>query len=355
MVRRYNSFSQAAGENGLSRILVGFHFRKAVVEGIRHGRRIGNRAVDRFLRPEGKVSAAIAAFPGANGRIAFVSDRHGGDSDIWTIRPNGSGAVNLTPDSDGADELANWRADGRKIAFQSDRETPDNPTPAGSEGPDFEIFVMNPDGSNQTQITFNELDDEDPAWSPSGRRIAFQRDFSPERGEIDYDILTMKADGTDERNLTNSPGVLDHEPNWSPNGRNIAFARAPDDDSNNDIYRMRPDGSNVRRLTRNDRDNEFPNWSPHGRRIAFNSNRADEENFDVYTMRAGGGDVTRLTFNKAGDAFPAWSPDGRKIAFASDRDGAPDIFTMRADGRDETNRTNRKASDFFPDWQPLGG
>ena len=51
VLRRYAGFSQAAAENGISRILVGFHFRKAVEEGIEHGRRIGDRAVDRFLKP----------------------------------------------------------------------------------------------------------------------------------------------------------------------------------------------------------------------------------------------------------------------------------------------------------------
>jgi hypothetical protein len=51
VTRRYRSFSQAADENGLSRILVGFHFRKAVEKGIEHGTRIGGRAVDRFMRP----------------------------------------------------------------------------------------------------------------------------------------------------------------------------------------------------------------------------------------------------------------------------------------------------------------
>jgi Tol biopolymer transport system component len=227
----------------------------------------------------------------------------------------------------------------------SDRETPGNPTPPGFPGPDYEIFVTNADGSNQTQVTFNELDDEDPAWSPSGKRIVFQRDFDPVRGEVDYDVLTVRVDGTAERNLTNSPGVPDIEPSWSPNGRRIAFASDPDGDDNYDIYKMTTDGANVQQLTSGSLDNEFPDWSPDGRRIAFNSNRDDplEENFEVYTMGAGGGHVTRLTFNPAGDGLPTWSPDGHRIAFASNRDGSPDIHTMRADGGNQVNRTNKRS------------
>ena len=121
-LRRYTSFSQAAAENGLSRILVGFHFRKAVDEGIAHGNKIGNLAVDRFLRPERRHGNHHGHKE--NGRIAFDSDRAGGDPDIWTMNPDGSGLVNLTADSGGADERASWRADGRKIAFMSDRRSP---------------------------------------------------------------------------------------------------------------------------------------------------------------------------------------------------------------------------------------
>jgi Tol biopolymer transport system component len=304
------------------------------------------------------VSPALGAFPGENGKIAFLSDRAGGDSDIWTMNPKGSNRDNLTPNSSATDALPNWRADGRKIVFESDRETPRNPAVPGLEGPDLEIFVMNADGSNQTQLTFNELDDENAAWSPDGTRMVFQRDFAPARGELDYDILTMTAKGTGERNLTNSPGVLDHEPNWSPSGRHIAFASAPDAGANNDIYKMRPDGSNRTQLTIDAHDNEFPNWSPDGRRIAFNSNRDDailQENFEVYTMRAGGDDVTRLTFDEAGDGLPAWSPNGHRIAFGSNRAGSPDIFTMSADGPNQVNLTNHQAFDYAPDWQPRGG
>jgi Tol biopolymer transport system component len=305
------------------------------------------------------VSPALGAFPGDNGKIAFHSDRDGGDGDIWTMNPNGSEQVNLTASSEGEDFRASWRADGKKIAFMSDRETPSNPTPPGFPGPDFEIFVMDADGSNQTQITFNSLDDEDPGWSPNGKRIVFQRDFDPVRGQFDLDILTMRANGAHERNLTNSPGVQDFEPNWSPDGRRIAFASERDGDG--EIYTMRPNGSGVRQLTFNGVEFEGqPSWSPDGRKIAFTSERdaVPETPFqtEIYAMGADGSHQTRLTFDDLSDRFPAWSPDGRQITFSSNRDfivGTVDIFTMRADGSNPVNRTNNLAFDIDPDWQPL--
>ena len=310
------------------------------------------------------VSPALGAFPGDNGKIAFESERDGGDTDIWTMNPHGSNQVNLTANSEGNDASASWRADGQKIAFMSDRATPTNPTPPGFPGPDFEIFVMNADGSNQTQITFNGFDDEAPAWSPNGKRIVFQRDFDTVRGQVDYDILRMRANGAHERNLTNSPGVQDFGPDWSPDGRRIAFSGERDGDA--EIYTMRPNGSGVRQLTFNNGPTQFdgdPNWSPDGRKIAFTSERdavpATPFQVEIYTMRADGGDQTRLTFDDLSDFFPAWSPDGRKIAFTSFRDATEEaednaeIYTMRADGSDQVRRTNDPAFDAAPDWQPL--
>jgi TolB protein len=236
-----------------------------------------------------------------NGRIAFASDRRSGeDLDIWSMRPNGSNPINLTADSEADDFGPSWRPDGRKLAFMSNRETVTNP-----QG-DFEIFVMNADGSGVRQLTANRFDDEFPSWSPDGRKLVFQRDFDPVVGEVDYDLFTMKADGTHQRNLTRSPGIDDQDADWSPTGGRIAFA--------------------------SDRD----------------------ENFEIYSMRANGGDQTRLTFDEAFDFGPAWSPDGRHIAFATDRDGNDEIYTMRADGSRQVNRTRRPAFDIQPDWQASG-
>jgi Tol biopolymer transport system component len=312
------------------------------------------------------VSAALGAFPGENGRILFDRFRVGGEiPDIWTMSPSGGNDVPLTANSPAFDGRASWRADGQKIAFMSDRETLSNPTSPGfPDDPDFEIFVMDADGSNQTQITFNELDDVVPAWSPNGKRIVFARDFDPVRGQSDDDIFTMRANGADERNLTRSPGVEDYDPDWSPDGRRIAWTGERDGDA--EIYTMRPSGSGVQQLTFNEGPTQFdgePNWSPDGRKIAFSSERdaVPETPFqvEIYTMRADGGNQTRLTFDDLSDFLPAWSPDGRKIAFTSFRDVTEEtqdnaeIYTMRADGRDQVRLTNNTVFDAAPDWQPL--
>jgi Tol biopolymer transport system component len=294
----------------------------------------------------GGVSPALGAFPGENGRIAFDSDRDGGDTDVWTMRPNGGKLVNLTADSDAFDGMSSWRADGRKLVFVSDRSTAANP-----EG-DTEIFVMNADGSNQQQITFNALDEEFPAWSPDGRSLVVARDLDPIADQFDEDLFTMEADGANEQNLTNTPGVDEIEPSWSPAGHSIAFVS--DRDGDEEIYTMRPDGTGVRQLTVNALGEAFPDWSPDGRLIAFHSGPRFEFNlYDVYTMPADGGDRTPLTTHAGFDGFPVWSPDGRQLAFTSGRDDNGEIYTMRADGSHERNQTRDAALDIAPDWQPL--
>jgi len=96
---------------------------------------------------------AWAAFPGANGKIAFDSIRDG-DWEIFVMNSDGSGPTQLTFIHTAVDAEPAWSPDGSKIAFMSDRDG------------EWEIFVMNSDGSGQTQLTFNTVDDMDPDWQP---------------------------------------------------------------------------------------------------------------------------------------------------------------------------------------------
>ena len=265
-----------------------------------------------------------------SGRIVFHSSRDG-NYEIYVMNADGSDITRLTHNSV-RDYGPSLSPDGRRIAFQSWRD--DNE----------DIYVMNADGSDVTRLTENEAADYGPIWSPDGRRIAFTSDRDG-NGEI----YVMNADGSGQTRLTDNPAA-DYAPSWSPDGQRIAFGSYRDGE---DIYVMNADGSGQTRLTDGPMPNGTPSWSPDGRRIAFESWR--DWNWEIYVMNADGSGQTRLTDNPATDYAPIWLPDGRRIAFMSIvRDSNKDIYVMNADGSGQTRLTDNPATDGAPIWLPDG-
>src|SRR5215207_501475 len=206
-----------------------------------------------------------------------------------------------------------------------------------------EIYVMNADGSEQTNISNNTAFDGYPHWSRDVKKIAFMTS----RDGINYEIYVMNADGTSQTRLTNNAD-LDAEPSWSPDGTKIAF-RSDRDNHNYQIYVMNADGSEQTNISNNTAADIRPDWSPDGTKIAFASDRAGS--YQIYVMNADGSEQTRLT-NPAFGYQPSWSPDGTEIAFSSSRDGNSEIYVMNADGSEQTNISNNPAVHDNPDWGP---
>ena len=208
------------------------------------------------------------------------------------------------------------------------------------------IFAMRANGadaarliSSTTPATYGH-----PAWSPDGTKIAFHSDR-----DGNFEIYVMNSDGSGVTRVTNN-AALDGVPVWSPDGTKIAFASSRD--GRNEIYVMSSDGSGVTRASSEQEEEQQPSWSPDGTRIAFISARAGQ--YDVYVMNADGSGITRLTNDPAGTFEPSWSPDGTRIAFRSNRDGNPQIYVMNADGSGVTRLTNNYDSDWQPAWSPDG-
>src|SRR3989449_745690 len=221
-----------------------------------------------------------------------------------------------------------------KIAFHSTRDG------------DFQIYVMNPDGSDVTRVTNNPGGNVDPVWAPDGKRIAFAS-FRTGRSEV----FAINVDGTGETQLTTEGGFPGA---WSPDGTRIAFANSSDGDE--EVFILNLDGSGVTRLTDNT-FRDFPTaWSPNGAQILFQSDR-EEGDEEIYVMNADGSGVARLTHSPGRDEGDraGWSPDGTRIVFSSDRDaGQLHVFAMQADGSGVTQLTSGNSVDDDPVWSPDG-
>src|SRR5215204_5639284 len=182
---------------------------------------------------------------------------------------------------------------------------------------------------------------------PTNQLSAFAT-FPGETGKIafhrNYQIYVMNADGSEQTNISNNTAV-DIHPDWSPDGTKIAFAS--DRAGSYQVYVMNADGSEQTRLT-NPAFGYQPSWSPDGTEIAFSSSR--DGNSEIYVMNADGSEQSRLTNNADIDEQPSWSPDGTEIAFISSRDYQ--IYVMNADGSEQTNISNNPAVHDNPDWGP---
>ena len=228
-----------------------------------------------------------AAFPGQNGKIAFVSNRDTvgtANLEIYTMDPDGSDVQRLTTDPQPDDNPA-WSADGSKIAFDGFRN--------GSVA----VVVMNADGSGQTAITgpgfFTPTGD--PSWSPDGDKIVFQ---GLVQGGPGTELYVGNSDGSCCLTRLTNNTVYDVTPSWSPDGSKIAFSRAVPPCTtavcNSEIFVMNADGTGEERLTFDADQDTDPNWSADGAKITW-GNLNGVTDTDIEVMNADGSGQQRFS------------------------------------------------------------
>ena len=203
-----------------------------------------------------------------------------------------------TPTPQNNDTLLSEIAD-EQIAFSSDKDG------------NFEIYLMNLDGSNRINLTNHKADDWSPAWSPDGNRIAFSSNREGSR-----DIYIMDVDGSNLFNLTRHSSN-DMDPTWSPTGDQIAFSS--DRNGQFDIYVISLDDKNTVQLTSDPERDIVPEWSPDGTQIAFLSyrNRNGDDRGNIFVMDADGSHLFQLTTTGVSRAAK-WHPNSTWIFIAAD-------------------------------------
>jgi Tol biopolymer transport system component len=283
---------------------------------------------------------AEAYFSPDGRQLIFQSTRDGhGCDQIYTMNIDGSN-VKMISNGEGRTTCSYFLPNGRRILYSStymgSKDCP--PRPDFSKGyvwavyPSFDIFTARPDGSDIKQLTNTPGYDAETTISRSGKLV-----FTSMR-DGDLDIYTMDADGKNVRRLTNELGY-DGGPFWSYDGKRIVYrANHPKTEKEKadyssllkdnlirpttlDIWVMNADGSNKRQVTSNGKANFAPYFFPDGKRIIFASNMADPRgrNFDLYKINIDGTGLEQITFNDTFDGFPMFSPDGKKLVFASNR------------------------------------
>ena len=275
-----------------------------------------------------------AKFP-FKGEIVFQSDMDG-DNEIYLLTSRG---LKKLTDNSWDDEYPKWSPDGKSIAFTAN--------PRGN----YDIFVMERDGTNIVQITDLEKDEIEHAWFPDGNKIAFtikiqrgfRRNFTlwridleskktknmiPEfRGSnalpnfspvaplmgftgkrtLGWDVFVYDMQKKEIKSLTEGGKAC--RPHFSKEGQTIAYVSA-EADRKADIWLMRPDGSEKRRITERDETYDyFPSWSPDGKFIVFSSStqgRQRRGNWSLHIVEIKSKRVFPLFDSPGRDSFPDW-------------------------------------------------
>ena len=244
---------------------------------------------------------------------------------------------------------AAWSPDGKSLVFST--ESVANPY---SRLGVSSLWVVDAAGGAPRQIQ-KELDAIQPAWSPSGRRIAFWAVIGGQR-----DIVTVAADGSDRRAVTDD-AALDWAPAWSPDGRFLYFAS--DRGGSMGLWRIAVDqttgqpSSDPESVTAGvEAAMDLPSFSADGRALLFRA-RIQAINpaaipFDPVTLRAG---EARLLLSRTGILSPfSVSPAGDWLALHNIGERQEDLFVMRTDGTDLRRLTDDAARDRAPRWSPTG-
>ncbi len=268
---------------------------------------------------------------------------------------------------------------GTKIYYESER------------GGIREIWSMDPDGSNQKQLTFHKSLTMGKAISPDGTLLAYA---ALVRNGWVIQVQSLVTGG--RLSFFNPPGTLNWTPDFTPDGKRLLFASNTAREGSQEIliagidgrgmdrltfrgrsnaeprvnpktgaeivfvsdasglpqiYKMSMEGADVQRLTNGEGEAVNPAWHPDGQHLAFAWTRGFAPgNYNIFVMDVATREVIQLTYGAGRNENPYWAPDGRHLAFSSNRDGSTQIWTMLADGT-QLRKLTTQGRNLRPVWK----
>jgi len=306
--------------------------RRLTVEGKRSGEGYwspdGKRMVFQSEREPGNPFYQIYVLDLATGDVKRISPgigkttcaffRPGSDEILFSSTHADPNSKNMQED-----ELA-FRASGKQRRYSWDYD------------PEMDIYAHSEKTGALKRLTTARGYDAEASYSPDGQwivftsmRDAYSRPLSDEEKKMlaenpsnFAEIYIMRADGSQQKRLTRTPGY-DGGPFFTHDGSRIVWRRFDERGPIADIYTMKPDGSDVKRIT----DFGSMSWAPYehpsGQYFIFSSNKLGFENFELFIVDAQGTkEPVRVTYSDGFDSLPVPSPDGKQLAWTSSRSGA---------------------------------
>jgi enediyne biosynthesis protein E4 len=284
------------------------------------------------VSPIASVQDRYPTFSPDGTKILFQSTRAGGKYELYTFSVKSRQVTRLT-NNDADDVTAAWSPDGKKIVYCRMIDST------------YDVMVMNADGSINRNLSRHPSNDDHPKFSRDGKKIIFCSDRNRVHTATEfgnYELFMMNIDGSNLSQIT-SNGVWNTFPSFSPDSREIIFRRILQDSSgtrNSELFMMNADGTAIRNLTQHTAYEAYPEFSPDGKLILFSSNRngAVRSNFQIFVMNSDGSNVRQISFNQPdeSDVRAAWSPDGKSIVFNRERSGVASIMIARFPEVDES-------------------
>ena len=284
--------------------------------------------------PVALVAPARAAFPGRNGRVAFLREHEPGGQTIETVKPSGRGRRTLAKDA----TAPGFSADGRLIVFAR----------FGGDHPG--LWVMRSDGSHKHRIP-SKSDDFHPRFSPDGRKIVFERAPS-----ADHEVWLTDVNGHHRHRISGAGSWSNAS--FSPGGKRLVF-EGPDFQ----IWVAKANGANAHAITHTSDPGpgpypaSEPDWAPDGKTIVFHYNDVATSGEDyLQSVRPDGSHRHVIVADPRGFWGPVFSPDGKLIAYRRGGGKSTRIWVSHRDGSHPRQLTFGTSSDWDVEplsWQPL--
>jgi TolB protein len=285
----------------------------------------------------------------ARTRLAFVSDRstdavsgrivNTTASEIYISDYDGANATRITINK-GLNLSPSWSPDGRMLAYTS---YVSYGTSFAARFPDIVVHniyevgrQMRPAGGSE------EIQSAQPAWSPDGSRLAFT---SVRGGAKNYNIYVVNRDGSNLRQLTRGD-TGDVAPEWSPSGNQVAFISGRS--GNQQLYLINADGTGFTRLPCQESQCDHPTWSGAINRIAFTCGAPS--GYDICLLDMGSQRVAKLTDGQGSNEQPSFAPNGRHIVFMTTRWGKKQLAMIDLRGTVTKLRVSGTGNNTYPNW-----